>query len=245
MAEATDISAIQDATDRNLYRLKYGMKDFGDLTEIVGIIFSETGGKVKYKPLLDALISIGKNQFDWDTGQAKTFKASRQTLLNYLKVCDRTVRRHITGLLANQEKAGVTWVEYKQGGMNFKSKKGYSSEFRLVILERAVEAYLRVKGDHQRYTPTGPGSKWKNAALEVAREYPRAGSVQAPTPKRQKKKQPTEQHIRSQAQGSVLRWLRMLVERGADLEAVDSEFNFFYTTTLNRLATEMQTPKSD
>lgn len=105
-----------------------------------------------------------------------------------------------------------------------------------MILERAVEAYLRVKNDLQRYAPTGPGSKWKNAALEVAAEIPRNNSA---IPLRPKKKQSLEQ-VRSQAQGSVLRWLKMLLERGADNEAVALAFEHFYAATLSRLLVEHQ-----
>lgn len=67
---STNISAIEDASELSISRLKYGMKDFGDLTEIVGVIFTQTGGDIKNKPILDALIAIGKNRFDWGTGKA-------------------------------------------------------------------------------------------------------------------------------------------------------------------------------
>jgi hypothetical protein len=243
--KATDISAIQDASEIDLKHARLGLKDTGDYNEIVSVIFARTGGNVKNKPILDALISIGKNRFDWEMGKAQWFKASKQALIAHIMESGsnfnelqkesqiKKVGRCIKRLVENQEKAGVTWVEYKPGGKNFQTGKAYSSEFRLVILEHVVEAYLRVKADPQRYATTGPGSKFKNAALEVAAEYSRENP---PAPKPKKKQTPD--YVRSQAQGSVLRWLGMLIEQGQDYEAVASAFQHFYAVTLSRLISE-------
>lgn len=198
--EATDISAFEDASERDLRREQFALKDKGDYDEIVSTIFAQTGGKVKNKPMLDALISIGKNRFDWNTGKAQWFKTSQQTLTTYFMENDpnfdaiqlqsqkRKIKRHIDRLIENQEQAGVTWVEYREGG----KRKYESSEFRLVILEHAVEARLRVKSNPLLYTPSGPGSKWKNASLEVASEFRCRNSTKA-KPKKAKGTQTLEQ----------------------------------------------------
>lgn len=248
--ESTNISAIEDASEKDISRFKYGIKDFGDLIEIVGIIFTQTGGLIKNKTILDALIAIGKNRFDFETGKATWFDASQKTLLDHLKISDGGLQnikkqsqdkrgsRYVASLIKNQEKAGVTWVDYKPGGRYSENGrfKYYSSQFRLVILEKIADAYFRVKNDPQRYSTTGPGSRYKNAAIEVAAEYPRDNSTISHKPK----KEQSPDHARSQAQGSVLNWLKKLLERGYDYEEVDSAFNHFYTTTLHRLILEHQ-----
>jgi hypothetical protein len=224
-----------DMDEKSMRRAKYGLKDFGDWNEIVGILFTRTGGEVKNKPLLDALISIGHNRLNLETGVADWFPASHESLHHNLtgeafsqdskerKNQSKSIKRKINRLQENQTVAGVTWVEYKPGRRdgNRLNPKNVPSSFRLVILERAADAYFRVKKNPARYEPTGPGSKWKNAALEVADEILK--NCVALTEANKRPKIQTLEQVRKTIIGYLRKFRDSRYEQGCDYEFVLEE----------------------
>jgi hypothetical protein len=242
-----------DIDEKSLRRAKYGLKDFGDWNEIVGIIFTRTGGEVKNKPLLDALIGIGHNRLNLETGVADWFPASHESLHHNLmgeafsqdskerETQSKNIKRKINRLQQNQTVAGVTWVEYKPGhrdGNRF-NPKNIPSSFRLVILERAADAYCRVKKNSARYEPTGPGSKWKNAAIEVAEEMLK-NRVALTEPNKRPKMQTLEQ-MRKTIIGYVRKFKDCRYEQGCSYDFVLEEVADLVDRAMNgepKIATE-------
>jgi hypothetical protein len=220
---------------------KLAVEDFGNLSEIINVIFFATGGTQRNLVTLNALIGICKGRFDYQKDQAVWFSASRETLIDALigrsikKSSQlKAVSRDITRLIENQERAGVTWIEYKKGH-GYGDRKPTPSRFRLVIYEYALDAYERVRADPMRYKPTGPGSKWKNAALEVAGEIPRHPS-DAPKPKGKPKIDKT----RSEAFNKARAWLKALREAGVDDLRIARDFNNFHNEILSQFIIDGQ-----
>lgn len=174
------------------------------MQEIVPVIIAQTLGNDRHKPIIDALYAIGKRSLNWEDGRAKWFPASREALVDYFTPFNhfekgskedsklKNVGRKITRLMEAQDSAGVVLVQRREvfdpDLKKRRNKRNLPSEYRLVIFEYAMEAYERAQTDPDRYRPNGPGSVWKNAALEVAAEIPRGNS-----PTKPKKQQTLEQ----------------------------------------------------
>ena len=234
---------IDKAIDRINRQLKLAAEDFGSLLEIVHNIFTTTGGKKNNFPILAALFEIGKGRFDFENDQAEWFDASHEALIDPLVGRNngtkhasqkKSVERAIKGLRDNQEEAGVLWVDYEPGS-GFGKVKPRSSEFRLVILEYAIKADERVKADPKFYGSTGPGSKWKNAALEVAAEIPRQQVTTKPkgTSKASKKLSPIKE--RDKAFKAIVNWLKTMQEAGVDDFGIERHFQCLFADALSHV----------
>lgn len=228
---------------------KFAFEDFGALTEIVGVIFGQTGGNGRHKAILDALIGICKGRLDFENDKAKWFTASHEALVDQIKTFDHSiskiqkasqlkrVSRAITGLMKNQSEAGVVWVEYKPGTDDGKWSKHASSAFRLVILEYALDAYNRARDDSTRYQNKGPGSRWQKAALEVVNEIKKASRV---IPKSKPKRKRTPHDAWRQVQGSSCSWLKMLMEAGDNPETIANKLAVLCISVLSEVIGDVQ-----
>jgi hypothetical protein len=232
--------SIYVAGEQHKKRLQYAASDVGRLTEIVGVIFAETGGVAKNRPFLDALLGIAKGRIDWDKQEAVEFPASRQTLAKQLQKSApglawagqemqlQSVERMAKRFFSNQEAAGVIWVE-KRLVFNSETRRNEPTRYRLPILAYALEALHRAKSNREGYRSDRPGSVYERAAREVAAEL-LAGAAATRMGQDKPKRQQSVEHTLKQTLG-MMRSLRKKLEA----DGYDHDLTF---QTLSELAVE-------
>jgi hypothetical protein len=229
--------------DEKAFRhLNFALRDFCILTEIVGTIFARVGGKYAHRFLLDSLIGIFKGRLHWKNRVARWFSASHETLIDQVKEFDHSrdagdkkidlqvIKRNIKNFMDVQEANGLDLIEYKQGSKGSGLSKPKSSEFKLKIIEYAMEAYYRASVNPEKYENKEPGSRWYHAAIEVADELPRKNLAKT----KPKRRQSYDQQMR-QAVGTMMSVGKEILENGGNDENVIELYKHILASSMGEL----------